>query len=253
MHFGILAHSAEGASLCFLTFCHEAEKRLGAHQHPDVTLDCIAMGLSMAAWENGDYETVRTIHARSVERLAAAGADFIACPDNTSHIALEQPGPALALPGLNIADIVAEEAVRRSMRRVGVLGTRFTMDGPVYRRALGSRGIGFVIPDADERKEIDRIIFEELVRGKFTDESRGRYVEIIEGLKMRGCDGVALVCTEIPLLITQEVSPLPTLDSTRLLARAALDVATGAKPIPRWRGGPLGADETARDAHRKAR
>ncbi len=241
MHFGILAHSAEGAALCFLTFCREGFARLGQHMHPDVTLDCIAMGRCMKAWETGDFASVREIHAASAERLARAGADFFACPDNTSHIALESPGPPLALPGLNIAEVVAEEAARRGMRRVGVLGTRFTMDGPVYRRALAARAIGFEIPAADERAEVDRIIFEELVAGKFTQGSRERYVRIIKGLAARGCDGVALVCTEIPLLVTPDVSPLPTLDSTRLLARAALDVATGARAMPTWRGGPIAA------------
>lgn len=241
MHFGILAHSAEGAALCFRTFCLEGEARLGEHMHPDVTLDCIAMGRSMKGWEAGDYAAVRAVHAASVERLAQAGADFFACPDNTSHIALETPGPALALPGLNIAEVVAEEALRRGMTKVGVLGTRFTMDGPVYRRALAARGVGFAVPEPAERAVIDRIIFEELVKGRFADEARGFYVGVIATLKAQGCDGVALVCTEIPLLVTPAVSPLPTLDSTRLLARAALDVATGVRAAPTWRGGPVAA------------
>lgn len=242
LHLGILAHSAEGASLCFLAFCREGFAQVGPHMHPDVTLDCIALGRSMKAWDEGDYDTVRAIHADSVSRLASAGADFFVCPDNTSHIALEHPGPALALPGLNIADIVADEAVRRGMRRVGVLGTRFTMDGPVYRRAFKSREIEFEIPSADDRREVDRIIFDELVEGEFTDESRNEYIRIIESLAARGCDGVALVCTEIPLLVTSQMSPLPILDSTRLLARAALDVATGRRPAPIWRGGPIEAN-----------
>ena len=241
-HFGILAHSAEGASLCFLSFCREGFAQMGAHMHPDVTMDCIAMGRSMKAWEEGDYAPIRAIHATSVERLARAGADFFACPDNTSHIAMEQPGPDFALPGLNIADVVAEEAAKRNMRRVGVLGTRFTMEGPVYRRAFEARGLDIEIPNAKEREDINRIIFDELVEGTFTDASRARYVEIIQGLKARGCDGAALVCTEIPLLITPDISPLPTLDSTRLLAKAALEVATGVRPMPDWRGGAVATE-----------
>lgn len=247
-HFGILAHSAEGASLCFLTFCREGFARLGPHMHPDVTLDCIAMAQSIKAWDAGDYAAIRAIHAQSVERLARAGADFFACPDNTSHIALEQPGPDLALSGLNIADVVAEEAARRGLTRVGVLGTRYTMEGPVYRRALGARGIAVDIPEPAEREDVNRIIFEELVEGKFTDDSRKRYVRIIERLEARGCDGVALVCTEIPLLVTPDVSPLPILDSTRLLARAAFDVAVGARAAPAWRGGPVPAPAKEREA-----
>ena len=243
-HFGILAHSAEGASLCFLSFCREGFAQMGAHMHPDVTLDCIALGHSMEAWENSDYAPIRETHAESIDRLARAGAEFFACPDNTSHIAMEFPGPEFALPGLNIADIVAEQAVHLGMRRVGVLGTRFTMEGPAYRRAFDARGLAIEIPDADERAEINRIIFDELVEGKFTDHSRARFVTIIDGLRMCGCDGVALVCTEIPLLVTPDISPLPVLDSTGLLAKAAFEVSTGTRPMPIWRGGPIEAPDS---------
>jgi aspartate racemase len=237
-HFGIVAHSAEGAALCFTAFCHEGAKRLGPDLHPDVTLDCIALGRSMDAWDKGDYAFLRNIHAQSIERLAKAGADFFACADNTSHIALEYEGPDFALPGLNIGDVVAAEAKRKDMKKVGVLGTRFTMDGPVYRRALASQGIGFAVPEAADRTEIDRIIFEELVRGRFLEPSKRFYAGVIEKLAAEGCDGVALVCTEIPILLDGVETALPGLASTQLLAAAALDVATGAAPMPVWRGGP---------------
>jgi aspartate racemase len=236
-HAGILAHSAEGAALCFLTFCQEGFRSFGAHLHPDVTLDCIAMGHSMQAWADGDYGSIRSLLARSVARLAGAGADFFVCPDNTAHIALEQPGPELALPGLHIADVVAERAVADGRRHVGVLGTNWTMEGPVYERALSARGLGHAIPPPGDRDVVHRIIFDELVNGIFTDDSRGEYVRVISDLRERGCDAVALVCTEIPLLITQEASPLPILDSTRLLARAAFETAAGHRPLPTWRGG----------------
>ena len=238
-HFGILAHSAEGAALCLRTFCLEAEERLGEHMHPDVSLDCIAMGRAMPHWDAGDYRPIRDIHAKSAARLAKAGADFFACPDNTSHIALETDGPALALPGLHIGDVVAAEAARRGMKTVAILGTRYTMEGPVYPQALSARGIAARIPDADERRYVNHIIFDELVKGVFRDEARDGYRRIIERMKSEGCDGVALVCTEIPLLIAPEASPLPALDSTRLLARAALKVACGDAPAPVWRGGPF--------------
>ena len=240
MRFGILAHSAEGAALCFLTFCREGFRELGPHMHPNVMLDCEAMGHVMAGWDAGDYPSVRAFLAQSVERLAKGGCDFFACPDNTAHIALELAGPDLALPGLDIGDVVAEQAVKMGMARVAVLGTRFTMAGPVYRRALPAVGIEPRFPNDEERADIDRIIFDELVEGVFSEPSRRRYVEIIERLKRdEGCDGVALVCTEIPLLVTADVSPLPIRDSTRLLARAAFEVATGRRPFPTWRGGPL--------------
>jgi len=242
-HLGILAHSAEGAALCFRAFCQEGFARLGPHEHPDVTLDCIALARSMPAWDRGDHGAVRATLAESVRRLAraGAGADFFVCPDTTTHMALELPGPELALGGLHIAEVVADQAARDGHRQVGVLGTRFTMDGPGYPRVLAARGITAQVPDPDDRHTVDRIIFDELVNGLFTAGSRQAYLEVIGRLAARGCTAVALVCTEIPLLVTPEVSPLPTLDSTRLLARAAFEAAVGDRPPPTWRGGPVDA------------
>jgi aspartate racemase len=239
-HLGILAHSAEGAALCFRSFCQEGFRELGPHDHPDVTLDLIALARSMPAWDEGDHGSIRATLSLSVQRLAGAGADFFACPDNTAHTALELPGADLALPGLHIAEVVAGQAALDGRTRVGVLGTRYLMDGPVYRRALGSRGIAAEVPGAGDRRIINEIIFAELVNGVFTASSRREYVRVIEELAARGCDAVALVCTEIPLLVTPGVSPLPTLDSTRLLARTAFDVAVGRRAMPAWRGGPVG-------------
>lgn len=237
-HLGVLAHSTGGAALCFLAFCEEGFHRTGRNEHPDVTLDYIAFGYSMAAWESGDHSTVRATLATSAQRLARAGADFFACPDNTAHMALEVPGPDLPLPGLHIAQVVADQAAAEGRTRVGVLGTRYTMDGRLYPRALAARGIAAELPDADDRDLVNAIIFKELVNGVISDASRQEYLRVIERLADRGCDAVALVCTEIPLLITPDVSPLPTLDSTRLLARAAYDVAVGERAMPDWRGGP---------------
>lgn len=236
-HVGIAGHSAEGAALCFRAFCHEGFRELGPHDHPDVTLDCIALARSMPAWDGMDYDSVRAVLARSVERVAAAGADFVVFPDNTAHLALERAGEPFALPALHIGEVVADRAAAGGHRRVGVLGTRFTMSGPLYPRVLAARGIAAVSPSPDDRQTVDEIIFGELVSGVFTDASRMAYVEVIQRLAEQDCDAVALVCTEIPLLVTPEVSPLPTLDSTRLLARAAFEVAVGRQPLPTWRGG----------------
>lgn len=239
-HLGILAHSMEGAALCLRTFCLEGWDRMGAYQHPDVTLDCIALAHSMPAWDEGNYLSIRDTLATSVRRLAGAGADFFVCPDNTAHLALEQPGEDLALPGLHIAEVVADQAARDGRTRVAVLGTSYTMDGPVYPRAFGSRGIAIELPDSDDRRVLNRIIFDELVHAVFTDPSRQEYVRIIGRLAGRGCDAAALACTEIPMLVAPEDSPIPTLDSTRLLAHAAFDVAVGKEAMPTWRGGPVG-------------
>jgi aspartate racemase len=239
-HLGILAHSMEGAALCLRSFCLEGWDRMGAYQHPDVSLDCIALAHSMPAWDEGNYLSIRDTLATSVRRLAGAGADFFVCPDNTAHLALEQPGEDLALPGLHIAEVVADQAARDGRTRVAVVGTSYTMDGPVYPRAFGSRGIATELPDSGDRRVLNRIIFDELVHAVFTDRSRQEYVRIIGRLAGRGCDAAALACTEIPMLVAPEDSPIPTLDSTRLLAHAAFDVAVGKEAMPTWRGGPAG-------------
>jgi len=238
-HAGLLAHSPDGAALCFTEYCHEGQRHFGQALHPDITLDYIAMGKSMPAWDMGDYESIRKTLATSVDRLRLAGADFFFCPDNTAHIALETPGPPLSLPGLNIADVVAEEAKRLNMMKVGILGTKYTMNGPVYKRALRAQGISFTIPEKFDHAELNRVIFEELVVGITLEASRQIYLRVISDLQRDGCDGVALVCTEIPLLISQDSSPLPLLNSTRLLAQAAFDCATGKTPMPVWTGGSI--------------
>jgi aspartate/glutamate racemase len=180
-HLGILAHSAEGAALCFRAFCQEGFARLGPHEHPDVTLDCIALARSMPAWDAGDHGAVRAILAESVRRLGRAGADFFVCPDNTAHRALERPGQDLALPGLHIAEVVADQAALDGRIRVGLLGTRYLMAGPVYPRAFAARGIAAELPAAEDRRPVDRIIFQELVNGVMTTSSRRAGRRLIRG------------------------------------------------------------------------
>jgi aspartate racemase len=237
-HIGILAHSFEGATLCFHTACLEGVVRLGPHMHPEITMTCSPMALVLDAWERGDNEELRSFFMKDADKLAAAGADFFVLPDNTAHIAMESPGEPFPIPGLHIGEVVAEQAANDGRAKVGILGTKYTMNGPVYPGALGRRGIGWAVPSAEDQKFINDVIFDELCLGVFTDESRSGYVRIIERMKHGGCDSVALVCTEIPLLVTQDVSPLPTLESTQLLAKAAVEVAVGERSMPAWRGGP---------------
>jgi aspartate racemase len=237
-HLGILAHSADGAALCFLEAVRESARLLGEHQHPEITLSVLPMAPVLDAYDADDLATVRAHLSRTVSRLAAAGCDFFVCPDNTAHIALEADGPALPLPGLHIAEIVAQQAKADGRRRVGLLGTRWTMSGPVYPWAFSRAGLEMCTPPAEEFGLVNDVIFDELCQGVIRDASRAEYVRIIHDLKRAGCDTVALSCTEIPLLVTPDVSPLPTLDSTRLLARAAVAVACGRADPPTWRGGP---------------
>lgn len=238
-HIGILAHSAEGSALCYLTACHEGAARLGVYDHPEITMSILPMGPVLPAWERLDLPAVNRVLARSAGRLAAAGCDFFVCPDNTAHIAFEMPGLRLPLPGLHIAEVVAGAALARGYRRIGLLGTRWTMEGPVHRAAFSRHGLDYRVPRPADRDLVDRVIFAELCAGLARDESRADYVRIIAGLQAEGCDAVALCCTEIPLLVAPEQSPLPVLDSTRLLALAAVEVALGDRPMPTWTGGPL--------------
>jgi aspartate racemase len=238
-HIGILAHSFEGATLCFRTACLEGVQRLGAHMHPEITMTCSPMALMVDAWDRGDHAQLRNFFMKDAKKLAAAGCDFFVLPDNTAHIALESPGEPFPIPVLHIGEVVAEQARRDGRTKVGILGTNWTMTGPVYPGALGRRDIGWAIPDEAERRQVHDIIMDELCLGVFRDEARATYVQIIARLAEEGCDAVALVCTEIPLLITQDVSPLPILDSTRLLAAAAVEAALGERPMPEWRGGSV--------------
>jgi aspartate racemase len=224
-HIGIVACSAEGAALCYQTICREALMLVGKNDHPRVTLDSIAMARWIPAFDAGDYAGVAEFMLDSVRLLHAAGADFAICPDNSAHLAWAHVQVATPIPWLHIGSVVAEEASRRGFRRVGVLGTRFTMAGPVYAESMGRVGIDILVPEPADFETVDRIIFAELVDGILSDASRQEYNRVIARLRDRGCDAVALACTEIPLLVRKEESPLPTLDSTRLLARAAVHEA----------------------------
>jgi aspartate racemase len=249
LHIGLLAHSADGAALCFLEMVRDASRRLGAHQHPEITLSILPMGPSLAYYERNDLPAVRDYLARTAHRLADAGCDFFVCPDNTAHIALELPGEPLPLPGLHIAEIVAGQAQTDGYRCVGLLGTRWTMEGAVYPAAFVRHGIEQRTPGSADRALVDDVIFGELTQGRLEEASRASYLRIIGDLKAAGCDAVALSCTEIPLLVTPDVSPLPTLDSTRLLARAAVVAAVDGH-VPEWRGGPIEPVGSARLAHK---
>ena len=238
-HVGILAHSFEGAALCFRTACLEGVKRLGAHMHPEITMTCSPMAAVLDDWERADHASLRAFFRKEAEKLAAAGADFFVCPDNTAHIALESEGEPFPIPGLHIGEVVAGEAFSSGYRKIGILGTKYTMTGPVYPGALGRRRLGWGIPSDGDQAVVNDIIFNELCLGTFTEASREAYVRVIGKLASDGCDAVALVCTEIPLLVSAEDSPLPVIDSTRLLARAAIEAAIGERSMPEWRGGPV--------------
>ena len=222
LHIGIVACSTEGAALCYRTLSLEGAELLGRHHHPEVSLHSFSLAEYMKSIEAADWAGVAQLMLASADKLARGGADFLICPDNTIHQAFDLVEHRSPRPWLHIAHEVAAEAKRRRFTRLAVLGTRYLMEGPVYPESLKAAAIDYRIPASGQRQSINQIIFDELVNGQFLDKSRAYYVDVIESLKQQGCDAVVLGCTEIPLLIPPEASPLPTLDSTRLLARAAL-------------------------------
>src|SRR5574337_727234 len=221
-HIGIVACSAEGAALCYRTVCLEGAAAMGRHAHPEVSMHTHSLADYMRCIYADDWQGVADLMLSSAEKLARIGADFLICPDNTIHRAFELVAPRSPRPWLHIVEEVAAEARRNHYRRLGVLGTRYTMEGPVYPAKLADAGIEYAVPGAEERQRIDQIIMDELVYARFTPQSLSYFLEAIGRLTAVGCDAVVLGCTEIPLLVTPETSPLPTLDSTRILSRAAV-------------------------------
>lgn len=221
-HIGIVACSAEGAALCYRTLCAEGAQLLGPHAHPEVSMHTHALADYVKHLDRGDWQGVGELMLSSANKLAKGGADFLICPDNTIHQAMPYVEPRSPLRWLHIAEVVASRAVERGFRRLGVLGTRWLVDGEVYPEKLSARGLEYVRPSKAERDEINRIIMEELVYGVFKPESVAYHQRVIGRMRDERCDAVVLGCTEIPLIMNDSNSPLPTLDSTRLLARAAL-------------------------------
>lgn len=228
---GIVAHSFEGAALCFLTACKEGAVHLGQHMHPNIVMSAVPMALSMPGWEANDYSAVGKFLAEGVQMVADAGADFYVCPDNTAHIVLEQIAGDLPIPGLHIADVVCHELSQHGWKHVGLLGTRWTMTGPVYEAALKKRGLERLVPDDATRELLNTAIFDDLCLGIFDARTTDLFLDAIKDLKSRGAECVILGCTEIPLIVTPENSPLPTFDSTRLLAKYAVLEAVSERPI----------------------
>lgn len=221
-HIGIVAVSAEGAALCYRTVCVEGAALLGRHAHPEVTLHTYPLSDYMRHIDAGRWDEVASMLLASAEKLRLAGAELLICPDNTVHEALDLIRDQSSLPWLHIAEEVAAVAAERKFRHLLILGTKYLMEGPVYPTKLRLKGIEWEIPSTDERQSVNALIFDELVYGRYEESTRSYFKQVIARSKRRGTDAVVLGCTEIPLLIGNSAAPLPTLDSTRILARAAL-------------------------------
>jgi aspartate racemase len=220
LHIGIIACSAEGASLCYRTISAEGAQLLGPHGHPEVSMHTHSLADYVVCLERDDWKGVGELMLASANKLAKIGADFLICPDNTIHQAL--PYIKLPVPFLHIAQVVAAEAKKLGYKHLGLTGTKWLVESDVYPNVLEENGLAYLRPNQQEREEINRIIMDELVPGIFNPEAVKYFQNVITNLKSQGCDAVVLGCTEIPLIMNDANSPLPTLDSTRLLARAAL-------------------------------
>ncbi len=225
-HIGIVGCSAEGAALCYKTICVEGAKALGPYAHPEVSMHTPSFADYVQRINQDDWQGVGELMLASANKLAKIGADFLICPDNTIHQALPFVLPRSPLPWLHIAEVVAEQAVTCGFRRLGLTGTRWLVESEVYPEKLARQWLEWVRPSPAEREEINRIIMDELVYSVFRPEAVAYFQQVIHRLRDQGCDAVVLGCTEIPLIMNDSNSPLPTLDSTRMLARAALRHAT---------------------------
>jgi aspartate racemase len=222
-HIGIVSVNYEGTALCYHTICAEGAAAMGEYQHPQITIHSFPLADYMRLLSTVDWEGFAGLLLESAERVARAGADFAICPANTAHEAFKFMRPRSPLPWLHIVEVVGDAAAARRLSKLGILGTRFLMQGNLYREVLSERGIESVIPDADQREKINTFIFEELVKGTLKNSTREYFRRVASELANKGCDGVVMGCTEIPLILRSEDVEVPLLDSTRLLAKAALE------------------------------
>lgn len=229
LHIGIIGCSAEGAALCFKTICTESEKRLGLYAHPEVSMHTHSLADYVDALNRNDTRGVADLMLSSAHKLKQAGADFLICPDNTIHLAFSHLLSETPLPWLHIAETVAQQALKLGFSKLGILGTKWLVESQVYPEKLSEAGLQFLIPNEQDRAEVSRIIMDELVYGECSTKSINYYQELITKLKHQDCDAVVLACTEIPLIINDQNSPLPTLNSNYLLAMAAIEKACYSK------------------------
>jgi aspartate racemase len=221
-HIGIAACSAEGAALCYRTICTEGAELLARYAHPEVSMHTPSLAEYVRLLERSDWEGIGELLLASARKLSGIGADFLICPDNTLHQAFSYVTPRSPLPWLHIAEIVVDQAVTSGFHRLGLLGTRWLVEGEVYPEKLRSRDLEYLRPNTAEREEVSRVIMDELVHGIFKPEAIAYIQRVIRRMQQEGCDAVVLGYTELPLIINDSNSVLPILDSTRLLARAAL-------------------------------
>ena len=204
-------------------------ERFGDHGYPEIIIYSVNFQNYIVWGDAGDWNSIAEDMIKAACALERAGAEFGIIATNTMHIVFDEVQSAVRIPFLHLIDATAEAIQAKGFSTVGLLGTRFTMNEPFYRERLAANGITAIVPAAADREEVNRVIYEELVRGRILDQSRERFTAIISSLNERGAQGVILGCTEIPLLVSGNDSSLPLFDTTAIHARKALEYAVSGK------------------------
>ncbi len=223
---GIVGVSPEGSSIFYRMIGRRVADLPPGGVHPEVLLHNVAFSLYVEAIRRDDWSAVASYLALSAEVLSRAGADFCVLPDNATHHALPLASASSPLPFLNMTELVAEAVQRSGHEHVGLIGTRYVMSGSTYQTVLGLRGIKLHVPGDEDAEAIDRIIFEEAVRGSVSERSIDRVSAAMDRLAKNGCETVILGASEASLMLRHESLPLSVVEPIALLADAAIAHAT---------------------------
>ena len=222
---GIVAVTAEGAANCYKQIVRFAGEQLGPNKHPEIILINPSFDTILEAQQRDDWQTVGTILTRAAQRAVAAGAEFIIIPANSVHFAYDQVAKHVSVPVLNLVEVVADECQHQGYKKVAVLGVGLTLSGGLYDQPLAERSIKSIELTDAYRKTLDSIIYNKLVHGIVTLASTKKVLSLCDELQRDGCEALILACTELPLILHSTNTPLPVLDSTEVLARAAVKLA----------------------------
>jgi len=217
--------SPESTVEYYLPLTHAYIERFGDYAYPEIIIFSVSFQAYVDWPRQGRWDLVAQGLSEAARKLEAAGAEFIVIATNTMHIVEQEIRQSISIPVLSLLDVVAQAIIDRGIKTVGLLGTEFTMEHGFYQSALAERGIEIIIPEDVDRKVVNDIIYDELIKGVIRDDSRNKYIAIIDRLAARGAQGIILGCTEIPLLIGAKDTPLPLFNTTALHVQAALDYA----------------------------
>lgn len=221
---GVAGITLPGAVDCIQKIYHWSQQHYPSHQHPNVVLHQPDFLPTHEAQNAGRWDIVEQRIVETVVKLANDGADFAIIPANTVHKVIDSVQNRSPIPVVNMLEVVADECLDRKLGQIGIMGTRWTMSDHIYQEMLSSRGIVECLPTPDEQDFIQKALFSELIpTGKASNQTVRKLVAIVERLKGRGCDGIALACTELPLVLNSENCQTNVLDTNDILAASAVE------------------------------